>query len=48
MLGVEPETAEADTEGIEHHVSERTLAAFSRFLSGNRDGSHEDEPGAVR
>jgi DtxR family manganese transport transcriptional regulator len=31
-LGVDPETAEADTEGIEHHVSERTLQAFARFL----------------
>ncbi|HEX3348626.1 MAG TPA: manganese-binding transcriptional regulator MntR [Acetobacteraceae bacterium] len=31
-LGVGPEDAEADAEGIEHHVSENTLAAFSRFL----------------
>lgn len=37
-LGVDRETAETDTEGIEHHVSERTMAAFSRFLSRNRDG----------
>ncbi|MFV0382559.1 manganese-binding transcriptional regulator MntR [Paracoccus sp. (in: a-proteobacteria)] len=32
-LGVPPETAEQDAEGIEHHVSGRTLAAFERFLA---------------
>lgn len=31
-LGVPPEVAEHDAEGIEHHVSEATLAAFRRFL----------------
>ena len=31
-LGVAEETAEQDAEGIEHHVSDATLAAFSRFL----------------
>ncbi|MBI6630094.1 manganese-binding transcriptional regulator MntR [Pontibaca salina] len=31
-LGVDPDIAEADTEGIEHHVSEETLAAFARFV----------------
>jgi DtxR family transcriptional regulator, manganese transport regulator len=31
-LGVSPEVAEADAEGIEHHVSETTLKAFGRFL----------------
>ncbi len=31
-LGVSAETAEADAEGIEHHVSEATLAAFRAFL----------------
>jgi len=30
-LGLEPETAERDAEGIEHHVSERTLALFAAF-----------------
>ena len=39
-LGVDPETAEADAEGIEHHVSPRTLAAFRRFLE-----SRMSEPG---
>ncbi|MDD2877076.1 MAG: manganese-binding transcriptional regulator MntR [Acidiphilium sp.] len=31
-IGVPPETAEADAEGIEHHVSDVSLRAFSRFL----------------
>ncbi len=31
-LGVDPETADADAEGVEHHVSDETLAAMARFL----------------
>ena len=31
-VGVPAEAAEADAEGIEHHVSDATLAAFARFL----------------
>jgi DtxR family manganese transport transcriptional regulator len=31
-LGVGAEMAEADAEGIEHHVSDETLAVFRRFL----------------
>ena len=31
-LGVPAEDAELDAEGIEHHVSAATLAAFARFL----------------
>jgi len=31
-LGVPTESAEADAEGIEHHVSEMTLKAFAQFL----------------
>lgn len=31
-LGLDHATAEADAEGIEHHVSEATLRAFERFL----------------
>jgi DtxR family manganese transport transcriptional regulator len=31
-IGVPAEAAEADAEGIEHHVSEITLKAFARFL----------------
>lgn len=33
-LGVDPATAEQDAEGIEHHVSPRTLAAFEAFSRG--------------
>jgi DtxR family transcriptional regulator, manganese transport regulator len=33
-LGVPLEAAEADAEGIEHHVSEMTLKAFARFVQG--------------
>ena len=35
-LGVPLEDAEADAEGIEHHVSDGTLAAFDRFLCSGR------------
>jgi len=31
-LGVDPVIAESDAEGIEHHVSDETLAAFIRHL----------------
>lgn len=31
-IGVSPDTAEIDSEGIEHHVSLETLAAMRRFL----------------
>jgi DtxR family manganese transport transcriptional regulator len=31
-VGVAPEDAENDAEGIEHHVSPATLEAFARFL----------------
>jgi len=34
-VGVPPEDAETDAEGIEHHVSPRTLEAFARFLMEN-------------
>ncbi|MDT8345555.1 MAG: iron dependent repressor, metal binding and dimerization domain protein, partial [Thermohalobaculum sp.] len=33
-LGVDAETAEIDAEGIEHHISARTLAALRRLLEG--------------
>lgn len=32
-IGLDAETAEADAEGIEHHVSDKALAAFARFLA---------------
>ena len=31
-IGVDPETAEADAEGLEHHVSEETLNAFRSVI----------------
>ena len=37
-VGVPREAAEADAEGMEHHASEATLAAFARFLAGRRAG----------
>jgi DtxR family manganese transport transcriptional regulator len=36
-VGLDRETAEEDAEGIEHHVSEKAMAAFTRFLSKQRD-----------
>jgi DtxR family manganese transport transcriptional regulator len=36
-LGLDRATAEADAEGIEHHVSEATLAAFQCFLDSRGD-----------
>ena len=35
-LGISPETACIDAEGIEHHVSSETLDAFERFLRKQR------------
>ena len=34
-LGVDPETAEFDAEGIEHHISEKTLRIMRQFKNGN-------------
>ncbi|SMF70441.1 manganese-binding transcriptional regulator MntR [Allosphingosinicella indica] len=33
-LGVSEDTAEIDAEGLEHHLSEETLAAMERFSAG--------------
>ncbi len=35
-VGVPHEDAEADGEGIEHYVSDATLAAFARFIRAHR------------
>ena len=35
-IGVPREAAEQDAEGIEHHVSDVTLAAFARFVGQKR------------
>jgi DtxR family manganese transport transcriptional regulator len=40
-VGVSVEDAEADAEGIEHHVSEGTLAAFASFLRARRKEDEE-------
>jgi DtxR family manganese transport transcriptional regulator len=32
-IGVDAQTAEIDSEGIEHHVSAKTLAAMKSFLT---------------
>jgi len=32
-IGVSEETAKRDSEGVEHHVSDETLAAFERIIS---------------
>jgi DtxR family manganese transport transcriptional regulator len=32
VIGVSAETAERDAEGVEHHISEETLAAFERVI----------------
>lgn len=37
-VGVPAESAEADAEGIEHHVSDVTLKAFARFLKSRGNG----------
>ena len=31
-LGVDDRTAQLDAEGVEHHISEKTLTAFRKFL----------------
>jgi DtxR family manganese transport transcriptional regulator len=36
-LGLDAKTAEQDAEGIEHHVSDKTLAAFEAVLNQRRD-----------
>jgi DtxR family manganese transport transcriptional regulator len=36
-IGVDAETAEADAEGMEHHVSAATLAAFRKYLGKQRE-----------
>jgi DtxR family manganese transport transcriptional regulator len=34
-IGVPEDVAESDAEGIEHHVSDETLASFTRYLRRN-------------
>jgi DtxR family transcriptional regulator, manganese transport regulator len=35
-IGIDPEIASCDAEGIEHHVSRETLAAFKRYSQSKR------------
>lgn len=37
-VGVPPDAAELDAEGMEHHVSDQTLRAFEAFLAAKADG----------
>jgi DtxR family manganese transport transcriptional regulator len=39
-LGVPASVAESDAEGIEHHVSRETLAAFVKHLRTNHGGNN--------
>lgn len=39
MLGISPEIARRDAEGMEHHVSKETLEAFSQFTQQQGTGS---------
>lgn len=39
-LGISRRVAEMDAEGIEHHVSPETLAAFTNALRRTSDGNH--------
>jgi Mn-dependent DtxR family transcriptional regulator len=45
-IGVPPKDARADAEGIEHHVSPATLAAFARFLTRTRPSTGNALQGA--
>ena len=41
-IGVPPEAAEMDAEGMEHHVSDATLRAFETFLGTSRAAPSND------
>jgi len=34
-LGIDEKTAQIDSEGIEHHVSDKTLTAMKKFIKGS-------------
>ncbi len=38
LLGVDPKTADADAEGMEHHVSRKTLKCIEDFVADNSYG----------
>ena len=43
-LGISPETARCDAEGIEHHVSPETLDAFQAFVAAHVPEAETDRP----
>ena len=43
-LGIEPEVAEQDAEGIEHHVGPETLVAFERFVAARGEAPEGAPP----
>lgn len=45
-LGISSSAARADAEGIEHHVSPETLAAFERFLAARDNREARSKPAA--
>lgn len=44
-LGISPETARIDAEGIEHHVSAETLEAFKRMIKARRNPTEPEAEG---
>ncbi len=42
-IGVPESVAEQDSEGLEHHVSDETLAIFERIIQQKKDESAPDE-----
>jgi DtxR family manganese transport transcriptional regulator len=47
-LGISPETARIDAEGIEHHVSAETLEAFKSFSAGATPTQRTRRPSKAR
>jgi DtxR family manganese transport transcriptional regulator len=47
-LGIDEETARIDAEGIEHHVSERTLRAFRKFCDMSLTRAQRDHLGLAK
>ena len=45
-LGIEPEVAEQDAEGIEHHVGPETRVAFERFVAARGGAEGAPTPAA--
>ncbi len=43
VIGVNPATAESDAEGMEHHVSDETLAVFEEITRNGADNKGPDK-----